>query len=386
MATFLDFEEMRAAARRRLPRAVYEYVDRGTEADIAIRALRAAFDRRRIVQRALGGAAVDTSVEIFGKRHEHPLIIAPTGLAGLLRYNGEVETARAAARSRLPYCAATQASTPIEDIVAAAPDADIWFQLYVWRDRAETFRFMDRVRSLGVETLLVTVDTPGPVKKVHNVRNGFSTPLRPSARLALDLACHPRWSLGVMGRYLATKGMPSFDNYPGDVRKAITRSVTDPRFALETDLGRDLISALRDRWPGRLIVKGLQHPDDAALAVSLGADGLVVSTHGGRNIDSLAVPLSVLPAIRSAVGDRALILADSGVRRGSDIAKLIGAGADAVLAGKAFLWALSAGGGAGVDRAAGMLVDELKAFMLFAGIRDLDALRGADWMDDPAGS
>jgi L-lactate dehydrogenase (cytochrome) len=179
------------------------------------------------------------------------------------------------------------------------------------------------------------------------------------------------------------RGLPSYDNYPGDVRTAITRSVTDPRFALVTNFERDLISAIRDHWPGKLIIKGIQHPDDAKLAVSLGAEGVVISCHGGRNLDSLASPISVLPGVREAVGGKALILADSGVRRGSDIAKLIGAGADAVLAGRSFLWALAAAGEAGVQRAAGILIDELRSFMTFAGMRNLGELRSAYWIDEP---
>lgn len=379
---FLDFAEMRALARRRLPRAIFDYIDRGTEAETAISALRQAFDRRRIVQRALRDVSdPDLSVDVLGVRRPHPVIIAPTALAGFIRYNGEMEMARGAGLAKLPYCAATQASTRIEEIVAAAPDADLWFQLYPWRDRGETFRLLDRVRAQGITTLLVTVDTPGAVKKVHNVRNGFSIPLRPNVRLGIDLMRRPGWTLGVMGRYLLSKGMPSYDNYPGEARAAITRSLRDPRFALETNFGPDIISAIRDYWPGKLIIKGIQHPEDAELAVALGADGISVSSHGGRNIDSLALPLHVLPDIRAAVGGKALILADSGVRRGSDIAKLIGAGADAVLAGRAFIWGLAAGGEAGVPKAADILVDELRTFMAFAGAQDLSDLRSARWLD-----
>lgn len=383
-AAFLDFDEMRRAARRRLPRAIFDYIDRGTEAETALAALRDGFDRRRIVQRALCDvSSPDLSVEMLGRKRPHPLIIAPTALAGLVRYDGEIEIARAAGLAGLPYCAATQASTRIEEIARGAVGAELWFQLYPWRDREETFRLMERARAMGIDTLLVTVDTPGSPKKVHNLRNGFSIPLRFGARLGLDLMRHPGWCLGVMGRYWLTRGLPSFDNYPGGARTAITRAVSDPRFALETDFGAGLLAAIRDRWPGRLIVKGLQHPEDAEAAVALGAEGVVISSHGGRNIDSLALPLSVLPDIRSAVGGRALILADSGVRRGSDIAKLIGAGADGVLAGRAFLWALAAGGAGGVQRATSILLDELRTFMAFAGARDLAALRAARWIDGP---
>ena len=368
-----------------MPRAIFDYIDRGTEAETAIRGLRDAFDRRRIVQRTLRDvSAPDLSVELLGARRAHPLLIAPTALAGLVRHDGEVEIARGAALAGLPYPAATQASTRVEAIAAGAPETELWFQLYPWRDREETFRLMERAAALGIRTLLVTVDTPGAPKKVHNRRNGFTIPLRPSAKLALDLARHHGWTLGVMGRYMLSRGIPSYDNYPGDARAAITRAVTDPRFALETDFSRATLDALRARWRGSFIVKGLQHPEDAEEALALGADGVVISSHGGRNLDSLAHPLAVLPDIRRAVGGRMAIIADSGVRRGSDIAKLIGAGADAVLSGRSFLWALAAGGEKGVPRMAEILVEELRTFMAFAGVRSLDDLRKARWLDEPA--
>ncbi len=383
-ARFLDFAEARAIAQRRLPRFIFDYIDRGAEAETAIPDLHRGFSRRRIVQRTLRDVTtLDTSVEALGRRRAHPLMIAPTALAGLVRYDGEIDFARGAARAGLPYHAATQASTRVEDIVAAAPAAEMWFQLYPWRDAAETAKLIDRVRRLGVDTLFVTVNTPIAPKKVHNRRNGFTIPLRPSLALGLDLALHPRWMLGVMGRYVLTRGVPSYDNYPGDARAAVTRAVTDPRFALATDLGEELIGRIRDKWPGKLVIKGVQHAEDAERVARLGADGVVVSSHGGRNLDSLASPLSVLPAIRAAVAGRLTIFADSGVRRGSDIAKLIGAGADAVLSGRAFLWALAAEGGGGVVRMAEILVDELRNFMALAGMRDLAELRRATWIDEP---
>lgn len=380
---FLDFNEMRRESQRRLPRAIFDYIDRGTEAETALSALRHGFDRRRIVQRALIDVTnPDISVEILGKRYPRPLIIAPTALAGLVRYNGELEISQGAGDAGLPYCAATQASTRIEDIARIALDTDLWFQLYPWRDRQETLRLLDRVSAQNIETLLVTVDTPGPVKKIHNRRNGFTIPLKPNLKLALDIARHPGWCFNVMGRYLMTRGMPSFDNYPGEVRTAITRSINDPRFALETNFGSETIKAIRDYWKGKLIIKGIQHPEDAKAALALGADGVSISSHGGRNIDSLALPIRILPDIRAAVGGKMAIFADSGVRRGSDIAKLIGAGADAILCGRTFLWALAAGGRAGIRHATDMLTDELRTFMAFAGVQKLEDLRQARWLDE----
>ena len=383
MCAFMDFSETRLAARKKLPKAIFDYIDRGTEAETAINGLRAAFDRRRIVQRTLRNLQnIDLSVEVLGKTRIHPLLIAPTALAGLVRYNGEIEIARGAAEANIPYCASTQASTKIEDIVAGAHNSEIWFQLYPWQDQEATFKLIDRVRDLGIKTLVVTVDTPGSPKKVHNLRNGFSIPLKPSAKLAFDLMMHPQWTLGVVGRYWFNQGFPSYDNYPGDARAAITRSVSDPRYAMVKNFEPAAISAIRDHWKDILVIKGIQHPDDAELAINLGVQGVVVSAHGGRNIDSLAFPLIVLPAIRQKIGGKATIFADSGIQRGSDIAKLMGAGADAVFAGRSFLWALASAGQAGIPRMTNILLDELKTFMAFAGMENINSLQSAKWIDD----
>lgn len=379
---FQNFDEVRGLARRYLPRFLFDYIDRGTEAETALAATRRAFDRRRIVQRSLRDAsAVDLSVALLGRHRPHPLIIAPTALAGLVRHDGEVKSARAAGAAGLPYCVATQASTSIERIAEQASGAEIWFQLYPWKDRAATFALMDRARRVGVEVLVVTVDTPTLPKKVHNLRNGFSVPLRPSLTLGLDMLRHPGWTTNVMGRYLLNGGIPSYANYPGGVRTSVARAVTDPRYALATDFGPGTLSTIRDHWPGKLIIKGIMHPDDATAAINLGADGIVVSSHGGRNFDSLSIPLDVLPGIRTAVGGRAAIIADSCIRKGSDIAKLIGAGADAVMCGRMFLWGLAANGATGVEDGAKLVVEELRAFLMFSGMPDLPSLRHAQWVD-----
>lgn len=372
-----DVAEMRDRARQMLPRALFDYICRGTEGETALEALRQGFDRRRIVPRMASGAIAPDSL-----RGRSPFAIAPTALAGLVVHDGEVRMARAAARAGVPFCVATQSSTSIEDIARGAPGAELWFQLYVWRDRAETWRLLDRVRALGVTTLLVTADTPASPKKVHNQRNGFGIPLRMSPRLAVDFARHPRWLLGVAGRYLLQGGLPSYAHYPGEARAAVTRAIRDPRFALDPVVGPDLLAQLRDRWPGRLIVKGVLDAGDAARLMTLGCDGIVVSSHGGRNHDSAVTPLAMLPAIREAVGPAATVLADSGVMRGSDAAKLIGAGADGVLLGRAPLYGLAAAGEDGALAAIACLEDELLAFLAFSGLADLAALRVAHWMDD----
>lgn len=377
--SFRDFDEARRLARRYLPRALFDYIDRGTEGERALSALRGGFDACRVVPRVLRPiAAPDISTTLSGRRHGSPFIIAPTALAGLVRHDGEVKMAQAARTAGMPFCAATQSSASIEDIAAGAAGADLWFQLYVWRDRKETWDLLDRVAGQGIETLVLTVDTPGSPKKVHNLRNGFGIPLRPSFRLGLDLALHPAWTLGVMGRYWAGSGLPSYANYPTGVGTAVTSALSDPRFALDTGLSVELLDELRRRWSGKLILKGVLHPEDARLAFTFGCDAVVVSSHGGRNHDSVVTPLEVLADIRAAVGPAATLIADSGVRRGSDAAKLLAAGADAVLLGRAALWGLAAGGSDGAVLMLRLLEEELRAFMLFSGIAEISGLRGAE--------
>lgn len=384
-ARFLDFAEARTRARAFLPRALFDYIDRGTEGETALAALRQGFDARRVVPRVLRPViAPDISTRIMGRQHRTPFIVAPTALAGLVRHDGEAGMARAAHRAGVPFCVATQSSTSVEAIAARAAGAELWFQLYVWRDRAETWRLLDRVTAQGIEVLVLSVDTPASPKKVHNRRNGFGIPLRPSPRLALDLATHPRWTLGVMGRYWRGGGLPSYANYPGAAAAPVTAALADPRFALDTALDPDLLAELRRRWPGKLVLKGVLAPDDAALAFEAGCDAVVVSAHGGRNHDSAARPLDMLPLIRQAAGAQATILADSGIRRGSDAAKLLAAGADGVLLGRAPLYGLASNGEDGATAMIDILAEELRAFLCFSGAQDLAELARLDWHRTPS--
>ena len=377
---FLDFAEARARARAFLPRALFDYIDRGIDGESALTALRHAFDSRRVVARVMRPVSrPDLSSRIMGHTHSSPFIVAPTALAGLVRHDGEVLMSRAAAISDIPFCAATQSSTSIEDIAEGSLGNVPWFQLYVWRDRTETWKLLERIGALGIDTLLLTVDTPTGPKKVHNIRNGFGVPLRPSPRLSLDLAIHPRWTLGVMGRYLMRGGLPSYANYPGAAAAQVTAAISDPRFALDMVLDRAFLDELRRRWTGRLVLKGIQAPQDGQMAFEAGCDAVVLSAHGGRNLDSAALPVDLLPRMRAAVGPDATILADSGVQSGSDAAKLLAAGADGVLLGRAPLWGLAAGGQDGAAQMLAILTEELRAFMAFAGAPDLGALAALDW-------
>ncbi|ALN75094.1 alpha-hydroxy acid oxidase [Aureimonas sp. AU20] len=380
--TFRDFDEARRAARAFLPRALFDYIDRGTEGERALAALREGFDARRVVPRILRPvSAPDLSTRSFQAARPSPFVIAPTALAGLVRFDGEVLAARAACAARVPITISTQSSTAIEAIAEGAPGAELWFQLYVWRDRAETWSLLERVARCGVDTLLLTVDTPASPKKVHNSRNGFGIPLKPSLRLGADLARHPRWTAGVMGRYLLRRGgLPTYAHYPPGAARSVASAIGDGRFALDMVLDEPFVRELRRRWKGRLILKGVLAASDAAQAFALGCDGVVVSSHGGRNHDSAVRPLEMLPRIREAVGPSVTLLADSGVRRGSDAAKLLAAGADLVLLGRAPLYGLAAGGQAGVAAMLNQLTEELRGFLAFSGAPNLAELRSCEWI------
>jgi len=371
-----SFHDMRELARRRLPHGLFEFVDRGAEDDAAIRNNFSSFDRVSLHQRPLVDvSARDLSVTLFGRRQASPFCLAPTGAAGLLWYEGEVATARAAGKAGVPYAMSTGSITSMERVAAAAPGTDLWFQLYLFPDKAMSHELVDRARAAGYSTLIVTVDTTVTPNREHNQRNGFTVPLRPNLRNVLDVLTHPRWGMGVIGRYLATTGMPRFYNLPRALQHSMAANTRksglmpkNPALTWE-DLG-----AVRDMWDGPLIVKGITHPDDARSALRWGADGIVVSNHGGRTLDNAPAPLDMLPAIAEAVGDRMTILMDSGIRRGSDVVKALAMGADAVMVGRAAMWGTAIGGEAGARHALTMLHDEIDRVMAFMGCTSVDAL------------
>lgn len=364
-----NFHDYRALARRKLPKGLFEYIDRGTENEIAIRALRESLDAIKITPCALTGhGARDFSTTLFGKRHALPLIIAPTALAGLVSHDGESKLARAAATAGIPFCVSTQSITSVEDIRAGAPGADIWFQLYMWRDRGLTRSLLDRVWASGVTTLVVTADTPTGPNREYNARNGFGMPMKPSMRVGLDMALHPGWLFGVILAYMRTTGMPTYGHYPAEHRVAITGAPSGEAVQLEHRLNWDDLVALRREWRGEIVIKGLLSVADALKAANLGADSVVVSTHGGRNLDSAPTTARILPDIAEAVGEKVTVLADSGVQRGSDVLKYIGLGAKAVLAGRLPLWGLAAGGEAGADAILSMLKREMDLTMTMLGL------------------
>lgn len=370
----LNVADARHAARRRLPRGLFEYVDRGSEDEVSMTANRARLDAIRLVPSVLVNVAQrSTQSEILGHTQPLPIIIAPTAVAGLLWHDGEIELARAAARAGIPFCVSTQSITAIERIAGEA-DARLWFQLYVWKNRQRMLALLDRAWSAGAETLVLTVDTAVGPNREYNTRNGFGIPLRASWRAGLDVALHPRWAVRVMLRALASGGVPTYAHYPDEFRTGLGRAALSDELGLAADLTWEDVKLLRRSWRGKLVLKGILSVEDAVAAQSHGCDAIVVSNHGGRNLDCAPGPSEVLPAIADAVGGRMEVLADSGIRRGADIARFLALGAQGVLVGRAPLYGLAIGGAAGAGRILDILSAELKATMGFLGAPDLPTL------------
>ena len=365
-----NIADLRERARRRLPRGVWEYAERGTEDEAGMARNRAAFERVTFRPRVLRGVqAVDTGTEIFGGPSALPLALAPTGAAGLLWYKGDLALARAAAAAGVPFTVSSASTMDLEQIAVAG--GRIWFQLYYWEDRALSHAVVDRAHELGCEALFITLDMPVPPNREYIHRNGFGTPFQLNARNTLDVLGHPRWLAGVMGRYALDGGVPTQANLPDRLRAKVTKGAPPGALFKQDDLDWEAIKFLRDRWPGRFVLKGVLHPEDAERALTLGADGVVVSNHGGRALDSSMATLDALPAIVAAVGGKMTILLDSGVRRGSDVVKAIALGADAVLAGRAPLYGLAAAGEAGVARALELIGSETRRTMAMLGARSV---------------
>ena len=370
MRQLLNARDYREAARKRLPRGLFEYIDRGTEDELAISVLRRSLDAIQFMPRMLTGHDErDLKTVVLGQPTKMPVIIAPTALAGLVSHNGEVKLARAAARAGVPICISTQSVTTIEEVREGAPDANLWFQLYMWKDRGLSRKLVERVAASGVTTLVLTVDTPVVPRREYNIRNGFGIPLRYSARAGLDVMLHPRWLWGVLMRYVLTTGLPIYGHYPEEFRTAVTRPSIADAVRLEHLLNWEDVRQLRQWWSGELIIKGIFSVEDARQCQELGVDAIVVSAHGGRNIDSAPTPAQVLPGIVDAVGQKIEVLADSGVMRGSDVLKYLSLGAKSVMLGRLPLWGLSAGGQSGAESMLDMIRSEMDTTLALLGAR-----------------
>jgi isopentenyl diphosphate isomerase/L-lactate dehydrogenase-like FMN-dependent dehydrogenase len=374
----LNVYDLREAAKRRLPKGVFEFVDRGSEDGIAVANNRAAFERIKLRHRALvdvSGRTMNTT--LFGKPVSMPMAIAPTGAAGLCWHEGELELAKAAARAKIPFTLATGAMTSMEKIAKeAGPGVGgrLWFQLYVWNRREMSYQLIERAHRAGFEALIVTVDTIVSPNREYNTHNGFLLPFHPTMRFTLDIMRHPLWAKDVLLKYFTTIGMPRNENYPDEYRRTKRTDNASAELMRQDSLCWDDIKIFRDKWQGILMIKGVNRPDDAVKALEYGVDGIIVSNHGGRNMDSVVASIDALPEIAEAVGDRGTVILDSGVRRGSDIAKALALGAKAVLTGRATLYGTAVGGEAGAGKAISLIRNELDKTMAYTGCRSVDEI------------
>ncbi len=352
----VNIDDLRKLAMRRLPRVVFEFIDGGSQDEITLRANQTDFSALRFMPRVLTDIQQrDQSVDLFGQRYASPLILAPTGLAGIVARKGELQAVRAASRASVPYCLSCMATCSIEEIAGAA-DASNWFQLYVLRDRGLTKAFIERARAANCSALVLTVDTKLQGPRERDIRNGFTVPPRFDLTTLADFALHWRWLLDVgLGPKV------KFRNFEGTQVNADDAVTITQFIEKQWDLSVSWqdVEWFKAEWGGPVLLKGLLSPDDAAKAVEAGVDGVIVSNHGGRQLDGAISAIAALPAVTKAVAGRVPVILDGGVRRGADVIKAVALGATACMIGRPWLYGLAAGGEAGVDQALTILRHEI---------------------------
>ena len=359
--------DLRRHARRRVPRFAFEYVDGGVGLDACVERNAKALDAVELVPRyGMADEMPSTEVMLFGRSYAAPIGIAPMGLPGLMWPGAEIQLARAAQRSRIPYTAGTVGGVSIERLAEIAPDV-LWFQLYRLPadDHAAGFDLVRRAQLAGAHVLVLTLDVPARSKRPRELRHGLLVPFRPSTSTIYDILTSPAWLLALLRH-----GQPTFAN----LAKYSGRNPTKNEVAAFTQrevrgaFSWDEVARYRERWQGPLVVKGILHPQDAAKALSLGIDGIQVSNHGGRQLEAAPASIDVLPAIAAATAGKATILFDSGIRSGLDVVRALAAGAHAALAGRAFLYGVGAIGDAGADYVTGLLIEEISVALRQLGL------------------
>jgi L-lactate dehydrogenase (cytochrome) len=364
-----DFEE---AARRHLPKPIFAYISGAVERNHSLRANRTAFEHYEFVTRVLVDISRrSTAAPVLGRTWSAPFGMAPMGINALSAYRGDLVLAQAAARENVPMIMSGSSLIRMEEIARANPEA--WFQAYLPGDEANIAALIRRVQAAGFKTLVITVDTPVASNRENNVRAGFSTPLRPSVALAWQGITHPRWLFGTFLKTIARHGMPHFENNYARRGAPILSSNVERDFSDRGHLNWDHFRLIRKLWPGQLVVKGILDARDARIAVDHGADGIIVSNHGGRQLDGAVAPLRVLPKIVAACPEVPVML-DSGVRRGSDVLKALALGAKFVFVGRPFNYAATVAGEAGVLRAIELLRLEVSRNMAMLGVTSLSQL------------
>lgn len=366
-----SIDDLRCAARRRLPRIVFDFIDGGAGDERSLEDNRRAFEAWDLLPRVNIDVSERTlGTRILGQPASLPLILAPTGLAGLFHPGGEVAACRAAIAAGIPFCLSTNSVASMETVAEAVPRGERWFQLYPLRDRGLMTEMLSRASQSGYETLCLTVDLPVQGRRDRDLRNGFTVPLRPGIGTLLDLAMRPAWVLGLL------KSPVSFGNFEKMSRSAtsIAQHIAE---LFDPSADWSLVAELRRAWQGRFVLKGILHAEDARHGAAVGADAIIVSNHGGRQLDSVPGTCAVLPDICDAVRGEIDVVLDGGVRRGTDVLKALALGASACMIGRPFLWGLAAYGEVGVEQAIEIFRSELDTAMALLGVRRLDELHSA---------
>jgi (S)-mandelate dehydrogenase len=367
----VNVDDLRKLAKRRLPKIAYDFIEGGLEDERGIARNAEAFGEFRLVPRyGVEVARIDQSTTLFGRKFASPIGIAPTGLGGLFRRGADLLLAEAARDADVPFIMSGSSTGLIEDLARIAP-AHGWYQLYLAKDRRISEDMVRRARDAGLSTLAITLDVPVNSKRERNVRNGFVRPLRLTFRTKLEACLHPDWLVDYL-RY----GMPVLSNWQAYAPKGASAAEIAEFVASQTPspvLWRD-VEAFRRQWPGNLVLKGIMHPEDAVRAAALGVDGIIVSNHGGRQLDRAPGPIEVLPAIHAAVGDKLTLMYDSGIRRGSDVIIALCLGAKFVFMGRPTLYGVAAGGMAGASRALQILKQEIGTAMAQLGAPDIASI------------
>ncbi|WP_375000732.1 alpha-hydroxy-acid oxidizing protein [Aeromicrobium sp. CTD01-1L150] len=367
LARALTIADLRAVAKRRTPRAAFDYTDGSADDEISLARARQAFLDVTFHPTILRDVStVDTSVEVLGRRSVLPFGIAPTGFTRMMQTEGEIAGATAAQASGIPYALSTMGTTSIEDVAAAAPGGRHWFQLYMWNDRDRSMALVERAEQAGFDTLLVTVDVPVAGARLRDVRNGMTIPPTLGPRTVLNALARPAWWID----FLTTEPLAfaSLDSWSGTVAELLD-TMFDPTVTFED------LTWIKEQWNGKLVVKGVQGVDDAVRLADLGVDAVLLSNHGGRQLDRAPVPFHLLPQVRAAVGTDVEIHLDTGIMSGQDVVAALACGADFTLIGRAYLYGLMAGGRRGVDRTIEILATEIIRTMKLLGVSSVAELR-----------
>lgn len=366
LAKALTIEDLRLIARRRTPKAAFDYTDGAADGEVSLARARQAFAEVEFVPRILRDVSkVDTSRQVLGEISALPFGIAPTGFTRMMQTEGEIAGATAAAAAGIPYTLSTMGTTSIENVAAAAPTGRNWFQLYMWKDRDRSMALVDRAAAAGYDTLVVTVDVPVAGARLRDVRNGMTIPPTLTPGTVLNAIPRPAWWLN----FLTTEPLSfaSLDSWSGTVAELLD-TMFDPTVTYED------LAWIREQWPGKVSVKGVQSLHDARRLADTGVDAIVLSNHGGRQLDRAPVPFYLLPDIVREVGNDLEVHLDTGIMSGQDIVAAIAHGARFTWIGRAYLYGLMAGGREGVDRTIAILTEQIQRTMRLLGVSTLDEL------------